>query len=520
MKALLMFPDRDFVTLDEVPRTDRYPKTDPLAQVSTFERSLIEDLELATLLGTMAAGDDFLLAVALRAVLGGTRNDVGTILHRQAILRDALAIPGLLRELYAVAVEAIEGRKKHWWGLGSQYPSHVLHSALDLLQMYTVHLRRLRDIARANAGRVRSEGLTKLFAMLDRELEDDYLARVEQHLTDLKFRGGVLMSAELGPRNDGQGYLLREDPDRRHPWLRRILRQGPPAYTFHLHPRDEAGARILSSLSDRGINNVANALGQSADHVLSFFEVLRTELAFYVGCLNLRDRLAALDAPVCLPEPYAAGTRRHRYSGLYDVCLALTKQSSVVANAHDADGRNLLIVTGANQGGKSSFLRALGLAQLMLQAGLFVGADTFAAETCTAVFTHYKREEDATMKSGKLDEELARMSRIADAVGSNALLLFNESFAATNEREGSEIARQVVSALLERGVKVFFVTHLYGFAHGFYAQGRPDALFLRAERRPDGSRTFKLIEGEPLETSYGEDLYREVFAIADDAAAT
>jgi DNA mismatch repair ATPase MutS len=91
------------------------------------------------------------------------------------------------------------------------------------------------------------------------------------------------------------------------------------------------------------------------------------------------------------------------------------------------------------------------------------------------------------------------------------MLLFNESFAATNEREGSEIARQIVSALLEKRIKVFFVTHQYEFAHGFYDKRMENAIFLRAERQADGARTFKLIEGEPLQTSYGEDLYKGIF---------
>jgi DNA mismatch repair ATPase MutS len=184
----------------------------------------------------------------------------------------------------------------------------------------------------------------------------------------------------------------------------------------------------------------------------------------------------------------------------------------VVGNAVDADGKSLVIITGANQGGKSSFLRGIGLAQLMMQSGLFVGAESFDAELCTGLFTHYKREEDATMQSGKLDEELARMSDVVDQIAPNSMLLFNESFAATNEREGSEIARQVVCALLEKRIKVFFVTHLYEFAHGLLDRTMADAIFLRAERLPDGTRTFRLVEGEPLETSYGQDLYREIFA--------
>jgi DNA mismatch repair ATPase MutS len=188
----------------------------------------------------------------------------------------------------------------------------------------------------------------------------------------------------------------------------------------------------------------------------------------------------------------------------------------LVGNAADAAGKNLTIVTGANQGGKSSILRGIGLAQMMMQCGMFVGAEAFNAELCTALFTHYRREEDATMKSGKLDEELARMSEIVDRIAPNSMLLFNESFAATNEREGSEIAKQIVLAMLEKHIKIFFVTHLHEFARGLYDRKNEDALFLRAERMADGTRTFRLLEGEPLEASYGEDLYSQIFSFDGD----
>lgn len=103
------------------------------------------------------------------------------------------------------------------------------------------------------------------------------------------------------------------------------------------------------------------------------------------------------------------------------------------------------------------------------------------------------------------------MDVIAGAVRPGAMVLFNESFASTNEREGSEIARQVVRGLLEWGVRVVYVTHLYEFAHGTFETRRDQTLFLRANREPDGTRTFRLVEAEPLATTYGEDLYREVF---------
>ena len=87
----------------------------------------------------------------------------------------------------------------------------------------------------------------------------------------------------------------------------------------------------------------------------------------------------------------------------------------------------------------------------------------------------------------------------------------NESFASTNEREGSEIAREVVKAMTDAAVKVIFVTHMFELARGLYAENLGTALFLRAERLVDGRRTFRLVEGEPLSTSYGEDSYWRVF---------
>ena len=143
---------------------------------------------------------------------------------------------------------------------------------------------------------------------------------------------------------------------------------------------------------------------------------------------------------------------------------------------------------------------------------MFVAADAYAATAAHAVFTHYKREEDATMTAGKFDEELARMSHLAAAITTDDLLLCNESFAATNEREGSEIAGEVIRAMTDTGNTVVFVTHLYELANQFYQEHAQSTLFLRADRGSNGDRPFRIIDGAPLPTSYGEDLYRETFA--------
>ncbi len=495
MKAFLLYRDRDF-DLNEEP-----PAGTP---------DLVADLELEVLTRTMAAGDAFLREVARRAV-PSLLCDAAAIVYRQAILRDCIANAATVRRLYDLTVETIEREKKHYWGVSSRNPGFLLHSAVDVLQIFVEMLRRLRQEADVHAGRFASAGFTRLFAMLREELDDAYLATIEAHLGRLKFRQGVLISARLGMANLGTGHVLRKPNDDARPWLQRLLGRGPASYTFHIHERDEGGAQAVSELRDRGINHVANAVTQSNDHILSFFRMLRGELAFYVGCLNLHDTLMARGEPVCFPQPVSTGERRFGCRGLYDVCLALTTKDPVVGNDCDGDGKALVMITGANQGGKSTFLRAVGLAQLMMQCGLFVPANTYHADLCTGLFTHYKREEDAAMRAGKLEEELQRMSAIVDRLVPDCLVLFNESFQSTNEREGSEIGAGIVRALLESRVKVFFVTHMHDLASRFNREDTGNVLFLRAERREDGTRTFKLLPGAPLSTSHGKDLYRRIF---------
>jgi DNA mismatch repair ATPase MutS len=111
------------------------------------------------------------------------------------------------------------------------------------------------------------------------------------------------------------------------------------------------------------------------------------------------------------------------------------------------------------------------------------------------------------------------MSEIADQITPQSLLLCNESFASTNEREGSEIARQIIRAVTDAGATVFFVTHMFDLAHSLHREQLDTALFLVAEREPDGRRTFRLVEGEPSPTSYGPDSYRRIFGDSTTTAA-
>jgi hypothetical protein len=366
MKAFLMYPDQDFYLGQKLPPN---------------ETDLAADLELGVVPRAMADGDKFLFDVSRLGLQAGLTS-TEEIVYRQHVLADCIAQPAVVRDLYDVAIEAIAGEKKLPGWVFRDSPESIVHRSRQLLELYVAVFRRLRGIADTHAASFRSEGFTRFFAMLSKELGDDYLAEIEAHIGELAFRRGTLISAALGKGNKGTGYTVRRQPEQsRRDRIPGINRNG---YSFYIAERDDAGMRTLSDLASRGLNGAANALAQATDHIRSFFGMLRAELGFYLGGLNLRDRLLARGHPVCFP--------------------------------------------------------------------------------------------------------------------------------------GSEIARQIIRALTEAGIRIIFVTHMFDLAGRYYAAHDPAALFLRAERRPDGQRTFRVPPGEPLPTSYGEDLYQQVFGIADTEA--
>lgn len=493
MKAYLLFPDRDF---------------DFDADLPAGHEDLVRDLELDPLLRAMADGDAFLAGVAVRVLLASLE-DTRAIRYRQRILSDCLDHPDVVRDMYKIVTGAVEDTRHLWSSYGGSFQnaSSNLSGAVSHLDAYVARLRELRRLADDRAGEFRSDGMRRLLGSLRRDLDDDYFTEITGHLRRLRFRAGVLTSARLSRDNSATGLVLRDPGGPRRSWAARLGLPSRARYSFTVAPRDEAGGQIVADLASRGLNLVANAAAQSADHIGDYFRMLRAETGFYVGCLNLADRLAGKEAPRCFPDPAEPSSVTFSCTDLRDACLELASPGPVTGNDVRADGKPLVIVTGANSGGKSTFLRSVGVAQLMMQCGLFVTAGSYQAGPARGLFTHFIREEDASMTSGRLDDELRRLSAAADRIGPDSLMLFNESFAGTNEREGSEIGYQVVRALLDAGVRVFFVTHRFDFADRFRRQPDAGTLFLRADRGPDGSRSYKLAANPPLPTSFGPDLY-------------
>ena len=175
-----------------------------------------------------------------RALLLSLR-DPDAIVYRQQVLADCLAQPAVVRELYALAGEALRAEKS---GLGEparDSPRSMLGGSVQKMELFVGFLRRLREMADEHAAKFSSPGFTRFFAMLGEELDEDYFDAGRGPPQDAQVQGRHADQRAAGAGNKGRGYRLRR-PHEQSLLGRMFDRSG---YSFTIPDRDDGGFRAL-----------------------------------------------------------------------------------------------------------------------------------------------------------------------------------------------------------------------------------------------------------------------------------
>ena len=484
---------------------------DPDGPMPSWGQDAVSDLQLDAVLAVFGRRDVRGRAVA-RAALLHPLTDPQQVRYRHEVLADCARNLSVVVELYELAVETLAPDRDIAFALAmSRHSAAQLQLQLRAWSRLRGSIDRLRVIADdARAHEFRSAGFTGFWSTVRSTFDDDFLRSLDDLLHRASFEQGTTMSAQIGNGGALAGLVPRVPRAQNHRMFGRApLRR--PSYDFTIPERDIGAAEALSYLEDRALSELAEVVAVSVESLMSTFARLRDETAFYLGVLDLRDELARTGVATCLPVPLEVGTDTMDVAGLTDPGLALRSQAAPVGTDVTARETRLLVVTGANHGGKSTFLRAAGIAQLMAGAGMFVAASAYEGSLAPCVLPHWNRQEDASLTHGRLDAELARMSALVDEASPGAVLLSNESFSSTNEAEGSQLAFEVITALAGAGIRVWCVTHLYTLSDRLARDEELRAVCLRAPRAAGGARSYRLEAGTPLRTSFAQDLYEREF---------
>ncbi|MBN1776763.1 MAG: hypothetical protein JW811_01450 [Clostridiales bacterium] len=473
--------------------------------------TLMDDLRLDVLLDAMA-GEDKRMADACKRVLLRPLTNEKALSARRNVRADVAAHESLFSGLMTAAREAVDGAARYAEFQKPRYdhiipPQKKFLTEIHIARLYLKCLRNIHAMVTGEAGAFRSEAVQSLMAMIRTRFSTENIARMEARLKtldSLRLSDDLTLSASVGQGLKPAGVVLN------------CLAE--PGASRRKHLRDnETQIRLSSTTLIRNTDDVVQSavfpllqtMAHSNKSIRMFLEALDVQLGFYLGCAHLRDRLKKLGILLCEPE-ITPGANGIESNALQNAVLALQEGRAPAGNDVCFLDKRLVLVTGVNQGGKTTFLRSVGLAQLMAQCGMFVAAAAYACPLYVGLYTHFPSGEDTSRGKGLLDVELHKLSGIVDRIRPHSLLLMNETFQTTMPLDAKYLAELTVRAFLDSGITVLFVTHLYAYAAARYADHRGDTLFLRAKRDADGRNTYVLQEGEPYASAMGSALYREV----------
>ncbi|MCR4658116.1 MAG: DNA mismatch repair protein [Lachnospiraceae bacterium] len=200
--------------------------------------------------------------------------------------------------------------------------------------------------------------------------------------------------------------------------------------------------------------------------------------------------------------------------GIYNLKLLDSEETlkcGIVTNDLDfSDERCLYVLTGANRGGKTTVTQAVGQAFLLAQGGIYVPGTEFTFTPADNIFTHFPADEDKTMDLGRLGEECKRFKEIYSKATGKSLVLLNETFSTTSFEEGYYIAKDCEKAILEKGIRTIYNTHMHKLAFEIEelnnASRKYKAASLVMRTQKSGERSYKLEIAPPEGLSYANDI--------------
>lgn len=276
--------------------------------------------------------------------------------------------------------------------------------------------------------------------------------------------------------------------------------------------------RIANQMLSSIVKKLRSVLDQYVSVTITDITNLIPEFIYYVRWAEYIEKLS--DQGLCFCKgTLAAGAakeRRMRAKGFYNLKLAAAvaeKRETIVKNDLDFDRMHLVyVLTGANRGGKTTVTQAVGLLFALAQSGIYVPADSFAFHPVDCIYTHFPADEDKTMDLGRLGEECRRFRGIYADSTADSLLLLNETFSTTSFEEGYFIAKDAVKAILEKGIRTIYNTHMHKLAFDLeelnrsYDSVKAVSLIVKAD---GGKRSFQIEMAPPEGISYAGDIAKK-----------
>lgn len=516
----------------------------------------IKDLQFDRILQVMTSGTNNMNSEnVIVSVLAELCNDINDITYRYDILQDFTRQPQMLSDLksaFAAMMPIERDRQLSNRRRAEVSAEYKINSGINMLLGYCKVCKKVGEVLKASENGILSEGLNNLLEVVFSYVGNEKFDKLEELLMSLKkcAKGYIRIKLDASLTNsfklkealvldiDSNGFG-KDESIKTHSsiGLKQLIGLGRKKESnYVIKEFDYILKENADEIKTKILTNIANILEVMTVNISSFLRNLSQEILFYEGAVKLVQTMKNLDLITTRAEMARAEERTLELQGIYDLSFALYLSDKGCSNSlrnivtNDVcirGGERIQIITGPNQGGKTTYIRALGILQVLAQAGIPVPAAKAVVSPVDQLFTHFPVDEKPESNEGRLGEELQRMLNILENATENSLVLMNEAFASTNSKEGSIIAQDILMALAVIGARCSFVTHLYELANRvdsinneLLGLGRKCSSFISmaaqyeecqclTDEDAEGEirkRTYRIIPGAPSESSFAADI--------------
>ena len=238
------------------------------------------------------------------------------------------------------------------------------------------------------------------------------------------------------------------------------------------------------------------------DDTLMRFE---EEVQFYLSYLDFQKEMESYG--FCFTKPVLVEEQELKVNGVYDLALAFKgakKGRKVISNdAYFNEGEHFFVVTGPNQGGKTTFARSMGQMMYFAMMGLEVPAKMAIVPYIDGIITHFSVEESVETGRGKLKEELTRLAPMMHETEKNQFVILNELFTTAATYDSYIMGKNVMEHFMENNCMGIYVTHIRELAEG---NERIVSLVATASETDYHKRTYRIVRKEAEGVGYAGDM--------------
>lgn len=472
--------------------------------------------------------------------------DTEVISYRLDALEDIMHNPKLSPALHTAADRLLETEKKNSGGNGSPDSFTALGDRIEMLDSYISCMESLNTLSEELRDSIKSSAFRSFFSIIKERCECGEFIQMKRDISELKeafsqkirsVTVAINFNAEMRPISAGIVNFSDKPAGEKQNVFDRLfyktsaysdtvvsgkLRSGVPNEDGYLNEADKALFEALEKLTSSYMRRLESAL--RAYDRLSFQKIsmLSDQLDIFDGMTAIASSCEARGIKMCRPQ-FSDTPRTARLTDLFDPCFYFKAAAAdseakgddlVVTNSLEMDDNGrFFILTGANNGGKTTFLRGAGLCFLMAQTGFYVPAAACVISPCDFIFTHFPKEEETGINASRFTTEIKDLKVISDLVSENSLLLMNESIQSTTPKECAEIAGEITRIFCIIGVRGIYATHITELAlmcdditADPDCRSVPVSIVATVDEE-SGKRLYKIKRGQPLKQSYAMDIF-------------